>query len=86
MRGFQRMVLATIGLGTGLGLVSGCTEFPDLDRAVPASELTGPYPPLVPVEGLLAQTEDPRIAEDDDERLAARAAALKARAARLKAY
>jgi hypothetical protein len=78
--------MAGIGLGIGLLPLSACTEFPDLDRAVPASERNGPYPKLVPVEGLLAQTEDPRIAEDEDDALAARAAALRARAARLKAY
>ncbi|WP_375173376.1 hypothetical protein [Pseudooceanicola sp.] len=69
-----------------LWAVSGCAEFPDLDRAIPQSEVSGPYPALVPIDGLLAQTEDPRIEDDDPARLEARRAALKARAARLRQY
>ncbi len=79
------MILAGFCLGGAMLPLTGCAEFPDLDRAVPQAALTGPYPPLVPVEGLLAQTEEPRIEDQEDEALAARAAALKARAARLKA-
>lgn len=69
-----------------LGGLAGCTEFPELDRAVPASEQSGTYPPLVPVGTLLAQAEDPQIEPDDEAALDARAAALKARAARLRRY
>ena len=67
----------------GLSLL-GCTDTPDLDAAIPASEQQGSYPPLVPVETLLAQAEAPRLDGTEDEALAARAAALRARAARLK--
>ena len=66
--------------------LAGCAEFPDLDRAVPRSEVDGPYPRLVPVGTLLSQTEDPRIEEDEAAQLEAQAAALKSRAARLRRY
>lgn len=69
---------------TLLAAVAACAEFPELDRAIPASELSGPYPPLVPVGTLLAQTDEPQIDEDAQARLEARAAALRARANRLK--
>jgi len=84
MIGLRGIILA--GCSAALTLSAGCAQFPDLDRAVPASAQTGPYPKLVPIEGLLAQTEAPRIEEDEDAALDARAAALRARAARLKAY
>ena len=66
--------------------LSACAEFPDLSARVPPSELNGPYPPLVPVETLLAQTTETRIADDDQAALEARAAALRAKAARLRRY
>lgn len=72
--------IAAIILVAGL---AGCTQFPALERAVPAAEQQGPYPPLVPVPLLLAQAEDPRIATGDDAALQARADALRARARRL---
>lgn len=76
---------AGIALAATLAVsLAGCTQFPELDRAIPASELQGPYPPLVPVESLLAQTDDPRITETDQAALEARAAALRTRAARLR--
>lgn len=64
--------------------VAGCLEFPALDRAIPASELEGPYPPLQPVSTLLAQGDEVQIDEGDIAALDARAAALRARAARLR--
>ncbi|KGM48381.1 hypothetical protein [Pseudooceanicola atlanticus] len=73
------------GMVAALSL-SACAQFPELDRAIPADEQRGPYPDLVPVGGLLAQAENPRIEDDDADNLSARAAALKARAARLRAY
>ena len=41
--------------GILLATLCACAEFPDLGRTVPEAELDGPYPPLVPVQGLLAQ-------------------------------
>lgn len=67
-------------------VLSGCTQFPELDRAIPKSEQTGPYPALLPLEDLVAQTQEPRIEESEADTVAARAAALRARAARLKRY
>ena len=57
-----------------LALMAGCAEFPELDRAIPASEQTGDYPALLPVEGLIAQAEDTNVPEGTDAALAARLA------------
>ncbi len=70
--------------GILLATLCACADFPDLGRTVPEAELGGAYPPLVPVQGLLAQGEQTRIAEGEDAALEARAAALRARAARLR--
>lgn len=80
------MKVSGIAVIACLGAVAGCAEFPDLDRAVPASELSGPYPPLLPIDQLLAQTDDPQIGAEDTQALEARAAALRARANRLRQY
>ncbi|EAQ01938.1 hypothetical protein OB2597_00935 [Pseudooceanicola batsensis HTCC2597] len=77
------MFRKTTALAAALTLTA-CTQFPALDRAVPAEEQTGPYPRLAPIGALVAQTEDPRIAPGDEAALAARRAALRARADRLR--
>lgn len=69
-----------------LALLTACAEFPTLDRAIPASEQTGDYPALLPVEGLIAQGQETTVPEGTDAALAARAAALESRAARLRRY
>lgn len=65
--------------------VTGCTQFPALDRIEPAQGTSDTYPDLVPVEPLLAQATAGRI---DPVRTQAgiegRVARLRARAARLR--
>ena len=67
-------------------LLSGCTQFPELDARTTDPALTrADYPALVPVGPLLDGAEAPRIAEGEAAAMAARVARLKARAARLRA-
>ena len=65
-------------------LLAGCTQFPNLDPAVSASAKAAPYPTLAPLDGVLARTAgqgaDPAAVRGS---LAARTAALRARAARM---
>ncbi|WP_238364044.1 hypothetical protein [Mesobacterium pallidum] len=70
-----------LALISALALVA-CTEFPELDAAVPASEVTGDYPRLLPIEQLLDGGEA-TLGDADVEAMQARVAALKARAAAL---
>ncbi|MGI3168001.1 hypothetical protein ACRARG_02530 [Pseudooceanicola sp. C21-150M6] len=64
--------------------LAACSDIPDLGRTIPASELQGDYPALVPQSEILARGQKAQIAEGDDAALNARAAALRARAARLR--
>ena len=64
-------------------LLAACAEFPELDRAVPASATQGPYPDLVPIATILdgpAPVATPAVVAG----LQGRVAALRARAARLR--
>lgn len=62
--------------------LAACTEFPELDAAVPASEVQGAYPRLLPIDQVIGG-ETATVGEEDVEALQARVAALKARAAAL---
>jgi hypothetical protein len=65
-------------------LLSACAAFPEVDRA----ERTlgdGPAPILLPTEDLLARVDAPSRAAGAQASVAARVAALRARAARLRA-
>ncbi len=62
----------------GLGLAA-CAEFPEVDAALAAGEASAEYPALLPFEQLL-DAEEPRLTEEDDDVLLARAAALRGRA------
>ncbi|WP_176559315.1 hypothetical protein [Rubellimicrobium roseum] len=65
-------------------LLAACAEFPVLDARIPAAERAAPPPPLVPLDGVLAQAEAvPPSAPAGD--LAARAQAVSARASALPA-
>ena len=64
--------------------LSACASFPELDGTVPAHMEDAAYPRLVPVEPLLAAAEEVQITPETESRLMARAAALRARAARLR--
>ena len=64
-------------------VLSACASFPEVDRA----ERTlgeGPAPILLPTEDLLARVDAPSRVGDAQATLTARAAALRARAARLR--
>ena len=65
--------------------LSACSQFPDLDATTSDAVRDAPYPDLVPLDGLQARF-DPDAALPDATRdsVAARAARLKARAARLR--
>jgi hypothetical protein len=64
--------------------LSACTQFPDLDQATSDQTRRAPYPELLPVEDLRAQVAAPRVTDQTTQSLEARAAALRARAARLR--
>lgn len=74
------MTIKSVGIGACFLVLSACAELPDLRRAVPPSELSGPYPALVPVETLISRTRSPRIEEGDQTALSNRGASLRARA------
>lgn len=67
-----------------LALLTGCTQFPELEAATSAEARAAPYPRLVPLEGLLAGAQVTGLEPETGTRLAARAAALRGRAARLR--
>lgn len=62
------------------GCLAACATFPEIDAMGPD---TGPPPPLLPIDDLLAQASG--TATDPGPDLAARAARLKARAAAISA-
>ncbi|QDC10227.1 hypothetical protein FHY55_13645 [Oceanicola sp. D3] len=65
--------------------LAGCTQFPELDAVVSASAKSAAYPRLQPLDSVLARanssTNDPDAVRGN---LAARVAALRARAARMR--
>lgn len=67
-----------------LALLTGCTQFPELEAATSAEARAAPYPRLVPLEGLLAGAEETGLEPETGTRLAARAAALRGQAVRLR--
>lgn len=71
-------------LGASLALaLAACAQFPELDAARSADVADAPWPDLLPIETLLAGPP-PRATEAETDAVAARAAALRNRAARLK--
>jgi hypothetical protein len=68
----------------GLAL-AGCTQFPELDRTITPEVEAADYPALIPLEPVLAGTTiAPDRGADTEEAVQARAAALRARADRLR--
>ncbi len=65
-------------------LLAACTQFPEVDTQTNDIDPRAPYPALVPLEPLLARADEPRITEESTDALAARVAALRARADRLR--
>lgn len=79
------MRLIPITALTCCALLAGCADIPDLDDRLTPAAKAAPYPALVPVEPLLAETEQARqIDEDTAPDLQSRVASLRARAARLR--
>ncbi|MHC0054910.1 hypothetical protein [Actibacterium sp. D379-3] len=66
------------------GLLGGCATFPEVDAAMLARGKDIEFPVLVPLESLLDGGAAPRLDAASGPQLAARAAALQARAARLR--
>ncbi|MFQ6549759.1 hypothetical protein AADZ90_017555 [Aestuariibius sp. 2305UL40-4] len=64
-------------------ILAACTQFPELDARLDDASLTAPYPTLAPLDQLLAQADQTGF--DPTASLEARADALRARAARLRA-
>lgn len=79
----SRQILIALGLFCA---VAACTQFPELDAAVSEEAKNAPPPDFRPSDELLAAAARPEAEPDveTDEELAARAAALQARAARLR--
>ena len=67
----------------GLIALQACTQFPELDARVPASELKGAYPKLLPLDQLL-DAPAPQVTPKTIGNMQSRIAGLRARAARLK--
>ena len=63
-------------------LAGACSDFPELKAA--SRSATGPAPHLVPIDGILAQADALSDGTAEIGTLQARAAALRARAARLR--
>lgn len=68
-----------------LAALAGCTSFPELDAAQTPGIENAPYPQFVPIETLLADDTPVSTTPEAMEEVAARVAALRARAARLSA-
>lgn len=65
--------------------VSACTQFPELDDAVPETAENAGYPELVPVESLLGPDRfDPTQNDETADRIENRTRSLQARAERLR--
>lgn len=75
------MRLFALVLVLGMG---GCVEFPALDGVVDDTTRNAPYPDLVPLGPILAQADAAAPGRDPGAGILARAAALSARAARLR--
>lgn len=69
-------------LVAGLCALGACAQFPELDAATDPAVFDRDYPRILPIDGLLTGPE-PRATPEVAGSVQARAAALKARAARL---
>jgi hypothetical protein len=66
------------------GLLLGCADFPQLDASVSPAARAAAYPTIAPFEQLEAIDEGGEISDESMQALQARAAGLRARAARLR--
>ena len=65
-------------------VLANCAQVPELDDHVTPAAKAAPYPALVPLDPLLNSTAETRITDQTDPQLQARAAALRARAQRMR--
>ena len=65
-------------------ILANCAQVPELDDHVTPAAKSAPFPALVPLSPLLNDTTDTRITQHTDPALRARAAALRARAQRMR--
>lgn len=80
------MRLQQICLGLlAVSLIGGCTRLPDLDETVTPAAKAAPYPALVPLDPLLVDHGDSQTTLLAGSTQAQRAAALRDRAARMRA-
>lgn len=64
-------------------VLTGCTDFPDVDSRLATSTDGAAFPTLVPIDTILYGGDSPRLGEDDAETLLNRVANLRAKARRL---
>jgi hypothetical protein len=69
---------------SALLLLAACAEYPELPGLAPGTG-DAAYPSLLPFEAILGDAPPEALAAEDAERLLARGAALRARAAALRA-
>jgi hypothetical protein len=74
-------LIASLGIAAAL---PACTQFPDLEQTVRDAARNGPYPDLVPLDGLQARLAASRFDAGTAPAIDARIAQLEARAARLR--
>ncbi len=67
-----------------LGLMAGCTDFPELDAQIGIDSRATTYPDLVPVEDITSAVPPAAITPQTGEELDARTKTLRARADRLR--
>lgn len=75
----MRLIALVLVLGIG-----GCAQFPELEGLVDDATRSAPYPDLVPLGPILSRADAGAPARDPGAGVLARAAALEARAARLR--
>ena len=80
----MRPALPAVLLLNALLIAAGCAQVPELDDHVTPAAKAAPYPALVPLDPLLNSTAETRITDQTDPELQARAAALRARAQRMR--
>ncbi|SEL87714.1 hypothetical protein SAMN05443999_10930 [Roseovarius azorensis] len=67
-----------------LGLMAGCTQFPELDAQIAEQDRNATYPDLIPVEDITSGIPPKTITPQTGEDLDLRAEALRSRADRLR--
>ncbi len=68
-----------------LAAISGCTQLPDLDSQITPEAKAAPYPALIPLDTVLDETADTQSFSHAGLSQELRVAALRARAAQMRA-